>query len=74
MWQNLAVNAAVLVAVVYAFWYLMPGALRRRLAAIRPELGKAPSCSSACSDCGGCGPKPGSPAQAAATPITLTRR
>jgi len=32
-------------------------ALRRRLAAIRPELGKSPSCSSACSSCGGCAPK-----------------
>ena len=57
MWQTLAVDFALFVAVGYACWYLMPGALRRRLAAIRPELGKSPSCSSACSSCGGCAPK-----------------
>lgn len=73
MWQTLAVDFAVLAAVVYAGWYLMPGALRKRLAVIRPALGKAPSCASACSDCGGCGPKPGGGPQAAAKPITLTR-
>ena len=57
MWQELGVAAVVLVAMGYAFWYLMLGALRRRLAANRPELGKSPSCSSACSSCGGCAPK-----------------
>ena len=56
MWQDLGVAAVVFAAVCYAFWYLMPGALRRRLAAIPPELRKSPSCSSACSSCGGCAP------------------
>ncbi len=75
MWQTVAVNAAVLVAALYAGWYLMPGALRRRLADIRPALGKAPSCASACSDCGGCTPKSAADAQpSAAKPITITRR
>ena len=74
MWQSIAVNVAVLAAVVYAAWYLMPSALRRRLAAIRPGLGKAPSCASACSECGGCGPKSAADAQPALQPITITRR
>lgn len=74
MWQDIAVAAAVLAALGYAFWFLMPGALRRRLAAIRPAWGKAPSCASACSECGGCAPKPGAPGKGAAQTITLTRR
>jgi hypothetical protein len=53
MWQNLAVGAIVALAGLYALWYWMPAALRRRLARIRPALGKAPSCGT-CSDCGGC--------------------
>ncbi|MGP1682060.1 MAG: hypothetical protein ACTS8S_07025 [Giesbergeria sp.] len=74
MWQSLVVDLAVLVAVAYACWYLMPAALRRRLAVIRPALGKAPSCASACSDCGGCGPKPGADGPATFKSITITRR
>lgn len=54
MWQNLAVGAIVAVASLYALWYWMPGALRRRLGAVRPELAKKPGCGS-CSSCGGCG-------------------
>lgn len=50
MWQNFVVYAVVALAGVYALWYWMPAALRRRL-----RLGKAPACG-ACSDCGGCGP------------------
>ena len=53
MWQNLAVGAIVALAGLYALWYWMPAELRRRLGALRPALGKAPSCG-ACSDCGGC--------------------
>ena len=53
MWQNLAVGAIVALAGLYALWYWMPAALRKRLGALRPALGKAPSCGS-CSDCGGC--------------------
>jgi hypothetical protein len=56
MWQDLAVYAVVGVAGLYALWYWLPAALRRRLGALRPELGKAPSCGS-CNSCGGCGPK-----------------
>lgn len=53
MWQNLAVGAIVALAGLYALWYWMPSALRKRLGSLRPALGKAPSCG-ACSDCGGC--------------------
>lgn len=53
LWQNLAVGAIVVLAVLYALWYWMPAALRKRLGRVRPALGKAPSCGS-CSDCGGC--------------------
>jgi len=53
MWQNLTVGAIVALACLYALWYWMPAALRRRLGALRPALGKAPSCG-ACSDCAGC--------------------
>ncbi len=53
MWQNLAVGTIVALAGLYALWYWMPAALRKRLGALRPALGKAPSCG-ACSDCGGC--------------------
>lgn len=53
MWQNIAVGAIVALAGGYAAWYWMPAALRRRLGALRPGWGKAPSCG-ACSDCGGC--------------------
>lgn len=53
MWQNLAVGAIVVLAGLYALWYWMPAALRKRLGRVRPALGKAPSCG-ACSDCGGC--------------------
>ena len=49
MWQNLAVGAIVALAGLYALWYWMPAALRKRLGALRPALGKAPSCG-ACSD------------------------
>ncbi len=44
MWQNLAVGAIVALAGLYALWYWMPAALRKRLGALRPALGKAPSC------------------------------
>jgi len=63
MWQNLIVGAAVALACGYALWYWMPAALRKRLGAWRPALGKAPSCG-ACSDCGGCATKPSASAQA----------
>lgn len=53
MWQDLTVGAVVALAVVYALWYWMPAALRRRLGAVRPAWAKAPGCG-ACSDCGGC--------------------
>ena len=53
MWQNLAVGTIVALAGLYALWYWMPAALRKRLGALHPALGKAPSCG-ACSDCGGC--------------------
>ena len=56
MWQDLAVYTVVLVAGLYALWYWLPAPLRQRLGAVRPALGKAPSCGS-CSSCGGCGPK-----------------
>ena len=54
MWQNLAVGAIVAGAALYALWYWLPGALRRRLGAVRPALAKKPGCGS-CSTCGGCG-------------------
>ena len=54
MWQNYAVGAIVAGAALYALWYWMPGALRRRLGAVRPALAKKPGCGS-CSSCGGCG-------------------
>ena len=73
MWQELGVAAVVLVAMCYAFWYLMPGALRRRLAAIRPELGKSPSCASSCSSCGGCAPQSAADGDAA-KPISIVRQ
>lgn len=53
MWQDLIVGAIVALAGLYALWYWMPAALRKRLGRLRPALGKAPSCG-ACSDCGGC--------------------
>ena len=53
MWQDYAVGAIVALAGLYALWYWMPAARRRRLGALRPGLGTAPSCG-ACSDCGGC--------------------
>ena len=53
MWQDIAVGAIVALAAGYAAWYWLPAARRRRLGALRPGLGKAPSCG-ACSDCGGC--------------------
>jgi hypothetical protein len=53
MWQDLIVGAIVVLAGLYALWYWMPAALRKRLGRMRPALGKAPSCG-ACSDCGGC--------------------
>ena len=56
MWQDLAVYAVVAVAGLYALWYWLPAPLRQRLGAVRPALGKAPSCGS-CSSCGGYGPK-----------------
>ena len=73
MWQELGVAAVVLVAMGYAFWYLMPGALRRRLAAIRPELGKSPSCASSCSSCGGCAPRSAADSDAG-QPISIVRQ
>ena len=63
MWQDIAVGAIVALAAGYAAWYWLPAALRRRLGALRPGLGKAPSCG-ACSDCGGCAAKPAASAQA----------
>lgn len=63
MWQNLAVGAIVVLAGLYALWYWMPAALRKRLGRVRPGLAKAPSCG-ACSDCGGCAAKPAASAQA----------
>jgi len=60
MWQDIVVGAIVALAVGYALWYWMPGALRRRLGAVRPGLAKAPSCG-ACSDCGGCAAPASSP-------------
>ena len=60
MWQDLIVGAIVAMASLYALWYWMPAALRRRLGRMRPALGKAPSCG-ACSDCA---TKPGAPAEA----------
>lgn len=53
MWQDLIVGAIVGLAGLYALWYWMPAALRKRLGRMRPALGKAPSCG-ACSDCAGC--------------------
>ncbi len=53
MWQDLIVGAIVAMAGLYALWYWMPAALRRRLGRVRPALGKAPACGS-CTDCGGC--------------------
>lgn len=53
MWQDLIVGAVVVLAGLYALWYWMPAALRKRLGRMRPALGKAPSCG-ACSDCAGC--------------------
>ncbi len=53
MWQDLIVGAIVAMASLYALWYWMPAALRRRLGRVRPALGKAPACGS-CTDCGGC--------------------
>jgi hypothetical protein len=53
MWQDITVGAIVALAAGYAAWYWLPAALRKRLGALRPGLGKAPSCGS-CSDCGGC--------------------
>ncbi|WP_051603074.1 hypothetical protein [Simplicispira psychrophila] len=61
MWQDVAVGAVVVLAGVYALWYWMPAALRKRLGAVRPALGKSPSCGS-CSSCGGCGPTKKGPA------------
>lgn len=63
MWQDLIVGAIVVLAGLYALWYWMPAALRKRLGRMRPALGKAPSCG-ACSDCGGCATpaKPPAPA------------
>lgn len=63
MWQNLIVAAVVALAGLYALWYWMPAALRKRLGRVRPGLAKAPSCG-ACSECGGCATKPASSAQA----------
>ncbi len=54
MWQDWAVGAIVLGAALYALWYWMPAALRRRLGAVRPALAQKPGCGS-CSSCGGCG-------------------
>ena len=54
MWQDYAVGAIVAGAALYALWYWMPGALRRRLGAVRPALAQKPGCGS-CSSCGGCG-------------------
>ncbi len=54
MWQNYAVGAIVVGAALYALWYWMPAALRRRLGAVRPELAEKPGCGS-CRSCGGCG-------------------
>lgn len=48
LWQNLAVGAIVLLAALYALWYWMPAALRKRLGRVRPALGKAPSCDDTC--------------------------
>ncbi|ART55781.1 hypothetical protein CBP36_05225 [Acidovorax carolinensis] len=53
MWQDIAVGAIVALAAGYAAWYWLPATLRKRLGALRPGLGEAPSCG-ACSDCGGC--------------------
>jgi len=53
MWQDWAVGAIVAGAALYALWYWMPGALRRRLGAVRPALANKPGCG-ACSSCGGC--------------------
>ncbi len=54
MWQDYAVGAIVALAALYALWYWMPAALRRRLGALRPALAEKPGCGS-CSSCGGCG-------------------
>lgn len=54
MWQDYAVGAIVAVAALYALWYWMPGAWRRRLGKVRPALAQKPGCG-ACSSCGGCG-------------------
>ena len=53
MWQTLAVGTTVALARLYALWYWLPAALRKRLGALRAALGRAPS-RGACSDCGGC--------------------
>ena len=54
MWQDWAVGTIVAGAALYALWYWMPAALRRRLGAVRPALAQKPGCGS-CSSCGGCG-------------------
>lgn len=75
MWQEWVVGAVVALAGVYALWYWLPGAWRKRLGAVRPALGKAPSCGS-CSDCGGCapvrkGPAPGAAQKSAPPPVWM---
>ena len=66
MWQDTVVALAVVGAGVYAAWYVLPATLRARLFWWRPALAKAPGCS-ACSDCTGCGPKPGAAGNALLT-------
>ena len=75
MWQDIVVGAIVALAGGYALWYWMPGALRRRLGAIRPGLAKKPGCGS-CSDCGGCATpaSPRAPGKGEKTVWTVTKR
>ncbi|NMM78552.1 hypothetical protein B2J86_03095 [Acidovorax sp. SRB_14] len=57
MWQDCVVGAIVALAALYALWYWMPAALRRRLGFVRPALAEKSGCGS-CSSCGGCGNAP----------------
>lgn len=54
MVQNLIVGVVVVLALLYAVWYLLPRAVRQRLAQIHPALGAGTACG-ACSSCAGCG-------------------
>lgn len=54
MVQNLIVGVVVVLALLYAVWYLLPRAVHQRLAQIHPALGAGKACG-ACSSCAGCG-------------------